>query len=106
MGLRWEASVNSWFNDLKRDGENPILNCKVYTMQCLRILETMILGESKFDDIHCAQIDDGCYSIGNRTTAKCVSLRDKESKTTSDGAIINESICTGSIKEKQGSGDA
>lgn len=98
--------MNGWFNDLKRDGENPILKCKVYTMQYLRILETMILGESKFDDIHCAQMDDGRCYIGNHTTAKCVSLRDKESKTTSYGAIVNESICTGSLKEKQSSGDA
>ncbi len=49
--------MNGWFNDLKRDGDNPILNYKVYTMQCLRILETMILGESKYDNIHCAQMD-------------------------------------------------
>ena len=75
-------------------------------MQCLRILETVILGESKFDDIHCAQMDDGRCYIENYTAAQCVFLRDKESKTTSDDAIINESICTGSIKGKQGSGDA
>lgn len=98
--------MNGWYNDLKRDGENPILNYKVYTMQCLRILETMILGESKFYDIHCAQIDDGRCYIGNHTTAKCVSVRDKESKTTSDDANANESICTRSLKEKKSSGDA
>ena len=98
--------MNGWFNDLKRDGENLILNYKVYTMQCLRILETRILGESIFDDIHCAQMDDGRCYIGNHTTAKRVSVRDKESKTTSDDANANESICTGSLKEKQSSGDA
>lgn len=38
-------------------------------MQCLHILETVILGESKFDDIHCAQMDDGRCFIGNYTAA-------------------------------------
>lgn len=39
----------------------------------MRIHETGILGENKFNDIHCAQIDNGCCFIGIEIDAWYVS---------------------------------